>query len=62
MKNIRSAFIFSMFLTVSIYIGNFIPISLFLLYNFAQPSNENVNIITRSLDVMNDFAVPSFEF
>ena len=61
--NFRNAILFSLLLTISIHLGTFIPIvSLFFLLRFSKANPDNNYLVSKSLSVMNDFAIPSFGF
>ncbi len=61
--NFKNAILFSLLLTISIYLGTFIPVlSFFFLQRFSKTNPDNSDLVSKSLSAMNDFAIPSFEF
>ena len=61
--NFRNAILFSLLLTISIYLGTFIPVvGFFFLQRFSKANPDNNYLVSKSLSAMNDFAIPSFEF
>ncbi len=61
--NFKNAILFSLLLTISIYLGTFIPVvGFFFLQRFSKANPDNNYLVSKSLSAMNDFAIPSFEF
>ncbi len=61
--NFRNAILFSLLLTISIYLGTFIPVvGFFFLQRFSKTNPDNNYLVSKSLSAMNDFAIPSFGF
>jgi len=61
--NFRNAILFSFLLTISIYLGTFIPVvGFFFLQRFSKANPDNNYLVSKSLSAMNDFAIPSLEF
>ena len=60
--NLRNAILFSLLLTISIYLATFIPmVSLFFLLRFSKVNPDNNYLVSKSLNAKNDFAIPFFE-
>jgi hypothetical protein len=59
MKFVINAFILSLILFISISLGNFLLMWLYLAQQMAKPAGNILGIMDRSMAVMDNFAIPT---